>query len=357
VAEAWLNWSVYAERFSLRSEVANFTLDLAQRVLLPDPNPEPTWKKKHYLGDFESNAFACIVFALRITSERSIWFLRVLAGREIVSANELEPEDEINGTTPLGDLLRMLRGNGVLQSGDPQGPSGKVNRQFRKFMLSQNGLYLNAVVLTTPQLGVELFLALTIQPPHYLYEREQRDYDRANHNLGTAGSDDIDVCTFEFLPLLSLLQINERVAISIAEILCKIATHHNHQIDELIEKRRGESEGDPEVEEILNSLRTDTYELTLIFGEARKQFHGGRQALYWHRNNLAPKIIACFLMTLEGWLYSRPTKQELEHSISLILKYTNTVAMLGVLISLAKCDSSLLSKSLLPLASSLQLLI
>lgn len=35
--EAWLNWGTYAESFPLRSEVAEFTLDLAQRVLLPEP--------------------------------------------------------------------------------------------------------------------------------------------------------------------------------------------------------------------------------------------------------------------------------------------------------------------------------
>ncbi|NJO51316.1 MAG: hypothetical protein HC840_19830 [Leptolyngbyaceae cyanobacterium RM2_2_4] len=217
-AEAWLNWSVHARSFSLRSEVANFTLDLAQAVLLPDPNPEHTWATRHRLRDFESNAFACIVFSLRIILDRSIWFLRVLAGREIVPANRLEPRQEITGTTPSDDLLRMLRGNGVLQPGHPNGPVAEVNQQFRKFMLRQNGFYLNAVILTHPQLGVELFLALTIQPPHYLYERVQRNYDVLDRDRGTAGSDDIDVCTFKFLPLLSLLQIAEGIAISIGNL-------------------------------------------------------------------------------------------------------------------------------------------
>ncbi len=62
-------------------------------------------------------------------------------------------------------------------------------------------------------------------------------------------------------------------------------------------------------------------------------------------------------MTLEGWLYSRPTKAELERSISIIFERADTVAMLGVLISLAKCDPNLLKDSLLPLLSSLQLLV
>lgn len=38
-AQAWLNWSADARRFPLRTEVAEFILDLAQRVLLPDPDP------------------------------------------------------------------------------------------------------------------------------------------------------------------------------------------------------------------------------------------------------------------------------------------------------------------------------
>jgi hypothetical protein len=352
-AEAWLN----AQSFSLRSEVANLTLDLAQTVLLPDPNPEHTWETRYRLGDFESNAFACIVFSLRITPERSAWFLKALAGREIVSANRLKPRQEITGTTPCDDLRRMLRGNGVLQPGHPNGPGAGVNRQFRQFMLKWNGFYLNDVIRTNPQLGMELFLALTIQPPHYRYETERRNYSVLDRDRGTAGSDDIDVCTFKFLPLLSLLQSDEGAAISIVEILCKITTCRNHEIDEYLWQERSESEGNPEVEERLKSLRTDTYEITLSIGNISKQFQGGRKALYWHRNNLAPAILACLLMTLEGWLYSRPTKQELEHSISLILERTNTVAMLGVLVSLAKCDPRLLSEPLLPLISSLQLLV
>jgi ATPase family associated with various cellular activities (AAA) len=223
-AEAWLNWSVHAQSFSLRSEVANLTLDLAQTVLLPDPNPEHTWETRYRLGDFELNAFACIVFSLRIIPERSAWFLKALAGREIVSANRLKPRQEITGTTPCDEMWRMLHGNGVLQPGHPNGPRAEVNRQFRQFMLKWNGLYLNAVIRANPQLGVELFLALTIQPPHYRYETERRNYSVLDRDRGTAGSDDIDVCTFKFLPLLSLLQSDEGAAISIVEILCKIAT-------------------------------------------------------------------------------------------------------------------------------------
>lgn len=355
-AEAWLNWSVHAQSFSLRAEVANFTLDLAQTVLLPDPSTENTWEIRYRLRDFESNAFACIVFSLRIIPERSIWFLKALAGREIVSANRLEPRQEITGATPSDDLLRMLRGNGVLQPGHPNGPVAEVNQEFRKFMLSRNGLYLNAVILANPLLGVELFLALTIQPPHYLYEFEQT-YNLHDDDLGTAGSDDIDVCTFKFLPLLSLLEINEEVAIGIVETLCRISTRCDHEIDEYLDQQRSKSEGNPEVEELLSSLRTDTYELTLVIDKARKRFYGGRKTLYWHRHNRSPKILACLLMTLEGWLYSRPTRTQLECSILLILKRSNTVAMLGVLVSLAKCDPSLLSGILLPLISSLQLII
>ncbi|MEG4818391.1 hypothetical protein [Microcoleus sp. K5-D4] len=121
VAEAWLKWGIFAEKFSFRVEVAEFVLNLLQRILLPDPDPPhpepearvdswedlnqitelrqqgalpfPVHKKQYYLGDFSSNAFACIVFALKIIPERSAWFLRVLAGREITPANRLEPTE------------------------------------------------------------------------------------------------------------------------------------------------------------------------------------------------------------------------------------------------------------------------
>jgi len=374
-AEAWLNWSVYTKGFPLRSEVAEFTLDIAQRVLLPDPDPEarivngselaeliklrqqgilpepePIRRRSYYLGDFESNAFSCIVFALRIIPERSTWFLRVLSGREIVPANKLEP-------TEISPFLSRP-GIGVLEIPHPQGPRGDVNHQFRKFMLDRNGLFLNAVMLTSLHLGVELFLGLTIQPPRYRYESDI-DSDWHDESLGTEGSDDIDVCTFKFLPLLSLLEIDEEVAICIVNTLCRIATLRNYESCESLEQRKSQSEENSEASSLLDSLKADTHELTLIIdGTNNKKFQGERKSLYWHRNfPLSPKIVNCLLMTLEGWLYSRSTRSQLEYTISIILNRSDTVALLGVLVTLAKCDFNLLNGALLPLVSSLQLLI
>jgi len=362
VAEAWLNWGIFAEKFSFRVEVAEFVLNLLQRILLPDPDPPasepearvdswedlnqiielrekgalpfPVHKKQYYLGDFSSNAFACIVFALKIIPERSAWFLRVLAGREITAANRLEPTETSFSFT--------RDGVGVLEPPHPKGPSGKVNKNFRKFMLKQGGIYLNSVVRINPQLGAELLLALTISPPGYRYEFDNNS-NRLTNSLGTKGSDEIDVCTFKFIPLLSLLQINEVLAIDVIATLCKVATDYWHEH----RWAKNKLEGMP---------KTDTDGVTLLIGENRKDFKGGRHALYWHRKYPgSPDIVACFLMTLEGWLYSRPTKAALERSISIIFERADTVAMLGVLISLAKCDPNLLKGSLLPLQSSLQL--
>ncbi|MGB3191222.1 MAG: hypothetical protein WBB43_17595, partial [Limnoraphis sp.] len=362
-AEAWLNWSEHAQKFSLRCEVAEFVLNLLQIILLPEPDPPapepeaqidsweelsqiielghertlsfPAYKKQYYLGDFSSNAFACIVFALRIIPERSAWFLRVLAGREIIPANRLEPTETV--------LFSSGSHVGVLEPPHPKGPSGKVNKCFRKFMLKQEGLYLNFVVRVNPKIGAELLLALTISQPTYRYEfnNESDPID----SLRTEGKYDIDVCTFKFIPLLSLLEINEVLAIDVIVTLCNVATDYWHEH----RWKKNRLEGNP---------KTDTDGVILLIGDQRKHFKGGRHALYWHRKYPSSShTVACFLMTLEGWLYSRPTKAELERSISIIFERADTVAMLGVLISLAKCDPNLLKDSLLPLLSSLQLLV
>jgi hypothetical protein len=362
-AEAWLNWRNFAEKFSLRVEVAEFILNLLQRILLPDPEPPdpqsevqvdswedlnqiielrqkgelpfPVHKKQYYLGNFSSNAFACIVFALRIIPERSAWFLRVLAGREIVPANILEPTEN--------SLSFIRQGVGVLEPPHPQGPSGKVNKNFRKFMLKQGGLYLNCVVRVNSKLGAELLLALTIFQPAYRYEFNNES--DLNDSLGTEGKYDIDVCTFKFLPLLSLLEIDEVLAVDVIATVCNIATDYWHEH----RWAKNQLEGSPP---------TDIDGVTLLVGEDRKYFRGGRHALYWHRKYpFSSNIVTCFLMTLEGWLYSRPTKTELERSISIIFERVDNVAMLGVLILLAKCDPNLLKSSLLPILSSVQLLI
>ncbi|KKD35975.1 hypothetical protein WN50_22325 [Limnoraphis robusta CS-951] len=214
-------------------------------------------------------------------------------------------------------------------------------------MLEQNGVYLRAVIRVNPQVGAELLLALAISPPGYRYEFDlsPERLDNIDNSLGTAGSDDIDVCTFKFSPLLYLLEVNELLAVDVVATLCNVATDcwYDHRW------KKNKLEGMP---------KTDTDGVTLLVGENRKSFKGGRHALYWHRKYpWSPNIVACFLMTLEGWLYSRPTKVALEHSLSIIFERADTVAMLGVLISLAKCDPNLLKSSLLPLLSSLQLLI
>jgi ATPase family associated with various cellular activities (AAA) len=361
-AEVWLIWCAYTKNFPLRSEVANLTLDLAQRVLLPDPDPETSQishnidifefielkekglipqpqlsnRKYYYLGDFESNAFVCIVLALKIVPERSSWFLRVLAGREIVPANKLEPTEVSRSI--------VVPGIGVLAAPHPSGPQATVNRRFRKFMLDRGGLYLNCVMRFSPDLGAELLLALTIKPPSYQYEEEDED-DSVNDDWQTSGSHEIDVCTFKFTPLLLLLELNEVLAIDIVATLSKVATEYWHQHRWL----KGRLEG---------SLATDTDGITIIVDGERKFLKGGRHALYWHRNYpFCPRILACLLMTLEGWLYSRPTRSQLEKSISLVFQYADTVAMVGVLVSLAKCDPRLLREPLLPLLSSIQLLV
>ncbi|MFB2935523.1 hypothetical protein ACE1B6_09600 [Aerosakkonemataceae cyanobacterium BLCC-F154] len=330
-AEACLNWGV-AETFPLRDQIAELIVDLAHKVLLPDPDQE----KRYWLHNSSSAAFACIIFTLKLVPERSVWLLRALAGREVIPATEL-------ASTHTSCSI-IFPGVGILESAHPKGPSGKVNCDFRKFMLKENGVYLRAVIRVNPQLGAELLLALTISPPGYHYEFE-RSSELLDNNLGTKGSHELDVCTFKFVPLLYLFQINEPLAVDVIAILCNVATDYWHEHH----WAKNKLEGMP---------KTDTDGVTLLVGEDRKHFKGGRHALYWHRKyTWSPNIVACFLMTLEGWLYSRPTKAELERSISIIFECTDTVAMLGVLISLAKYDPNLLKGSLLPLLSSVQLLI
>jgi archaellum biogenesis ATPase FlaH len=330
-ADAWLkpNGGNFTERFPLQVEVAELVLDLAQKVLLPDPDQE----RRYRLGDSSSTAFACIIYALKFVPERSAWLLRALAGREVTPSTRLEPTDD-----------DIISGTGVLEPPHPRGPSARVHPKFRGFMLKHGGLYLCYVVRVNPQLCAELLLAVTISEPSYRYEFENNSDWLIGH-LGTRGSSNIDVCTFKFSPLLSLLDINEPLAVDVVATLCNVATNYWHKYRWTKNRREG-------------SQKTDTDGVTLLIGNNRKHFKGGRHALYWHRKYpWCPDIVACFLMTLEGWLYSRPTKAELERSISIIFERADTVAMLGVLVSLAKCDPNLLKSPLLPLLSSLQLFV
>ncbi|WP_056041117.1 hypothetical protein [Lyngbya aestuarii] len=132
-----------------------------------------------------------------------------------------------------------------------------------------------------------------------------------------------------------LLEVNEVLAVDVIATLCNVATDYWHEH----RWKKNRLEG---------SHPTDTDGVILLIDNKRKYFKGGRHALYWHRQYIeSSDIVACFLMTLEGWLYSRPTKAALERSISIIFERADTVAMLGVLISLAKRYPNLLKDSLL----------
>lgn len=381
-AEAWLNWSNFAENLPLRPEIAEFTLSLLSRILLPDPDltrrrvtnselkelfkpreQDIIPKSKHvrskfiYLDKYEANAFACIVFALRIIPEHSAWLLRALVGREIVPANKLEP-------TQVSNLITRP-GVGKLSSPHPQGPFAIVNHQFRTFLLSRGGSYLNYIVRTDIQLGIEILFALTIEAPDYVYECDYSDH--LGKKFGTEGSQDIDICTYKYLPLISLLETNEELGIQVITTLSRVATNswhknerkkNNNTVDNSLEGNSASMLEGNSASMLNVAINTDTDTITLLIDDERKHFQGGRQSLYWHRNHtFCPDIVACFLMTLEGWLYSRPSRMKLETSISLVFKYADTVAVIGVLISLAKCYPPLLSNFLLPISSSLQLLI
>ncbi len=329
IAEAWLNWGQSAKRLPQRVEIAKFILKLAKYILFPDTDRE----ERLWLGD-SSAAYKCIVFSLMHIPEDASWLLKALAGLELTPKTQLAPTTQ---HWMFEDII------GTLEFTHPKGAKGEVNNSFRKFMLSNHGLYLNGVVRVIPELGAEILLALTITPPGYRFPID-KDYSIMN-NLGTTGSLDIDLCTFKFLPLLSLLNNSEELGIEVVSTLCQVA--NNYWQKNCWQKNR--TKGTP---------KTDTNKVELLIDNHRKCFQGGRHSLYWHRKYpWSPNILACFLMTLEGWLYERPNAYSLERSIELVFKKADTVAMLGVLVSLAKKEMHLLTSSLLPLISSLQLLI
>lgn len=66
-AEAWLNWGIFAEKFPLRVEVAEFVLDLVQKILLPDPDPQelvdPNQQERRLQSEssLRTGAFRCLI--------------------------------------------------------------------------------------------------------------------------------------------------------------------------------------------------------------------------------------------------------------------------------------------------------
>ena len=191
--------------------------------------------------------------------------------------------------------------------------------------------YVQPLIVSNPKIVAELILALCIQ------HKNKRDYGR---DCGrTMRSYDLTDSLhywyppfYDKGPFLSLLTVSPENGLEVIIKLVNIATYCWLDCERWLQKYRP-------------YLFKEESPLTIrvAHDEEHREWIGERRWLFAYRDSTtAPDILVCALMALEKWFYDRLDKNEpIEEFIDGILGSTDSLALVGILIAVAKRKPSL----------------
>ncbi len=213
----------------------------------------------------------------------------------------------------------------------PLGPWNKVDDKFQGLYLGSGWAY--RVAAQDLSLAKELFYACLIEEP--------RDFDPYNpleqdHVYGLTSSHQLPFFPATHLnpSIVSFFHHSFEAGLDVVVTMVEFCLERSMGADDM----KGKS-----------GITLDWY------GEPR-QFAGSGQVYQWlSGNSNAPYVIQSLLMTLESSLLSIENYDELKRQVEMTLARTNNLALLAVLISVAKSDPRLLIDTLAPVLFSKEL--
>lgn len=208
----------------------------------------------------------------------------------------------------------------------PLGASHRVDMDFRKACLKQNGI--QPLMRAKPELAAEILLALIIE------DQPEREYEsaRLEVNLGLDFPEDAYPTAFWKSPFSLFLQIAPDVALGALIALVNFSTER--WIAEVVS-----SEGEPPG-------------VTLQFEDgSNKTFPGWGHVFNWPQSNsMHNGNLFCALDALERWLtFKLDAGEDITMFVERLLREGSSAALVSVLVNVAKYRPSLLTGSLGPL--------
>lgn len=202
------------------------------------------------------------------------------------------------------------------------GPFERVDNMFQKLCLETNSLY--RLLFLNPLLGKEILLAVLIDEPNDRYLGANRhDDDYSIHNP-------IGWYPPFFLrgPFLNFLRMHPEEAIDFVIRIANFAT------DRWLENDR-------EVHKTEQSI-------TLYDNGNSQTFYGDFYVFGWHKDvGNAPHSLVSILMAFEEFLYEEIEKgNPIEKYVEYAIRRTRSLAIVGILITVAKLQPSLFLKEL-----------
>ena len=209
----------------------------------------------------------------------------------------------------------------------PLGARGKVDMDFRTACFKENGL--QTLMRARPKVAAEILLALIIEDqPERKYGSGYLDAD-----LGLNSPEDAYPTAFWKSPFSAFLQVAPDVALDALIALVNFSTER--WFDEATKGREGPPPG-----------------ITLQFeGGSEKAFPGWWQVFGWPQSNSTRNgNLFCALDALERWLmFKLDAGEDITAIVERLLRAGNSVALVSVLLNVAKYQPSLLTGALGPL--------
>lgn len=212
----------------------------------------------------------------------------------------------------------------------PLGPADRVDRQFRKAVL--NSATARPLIQACPDVAAEVTLACIIDGT----PTRDRSSLMIGADLGLEHDDEGYPTIYWKGPFLVFLQMNPGRALTALISLVDFCTLRWTEAAQL----RGYSVGPG---------------ITLALADgSQRHFHGGHPILNWaHHSDLGNGQLFCALNALEKWLTLRiDAGADVGAHLERLLGEGTSVAILGVLLNIAKYRPSLLSGALMPLVGS-----
>ena len=204
----------------------------------------------------------------------------------------------------------------------PNGPQFKKDRDFRDVCLrGQNFGYL---VQFNPSLAVQVLLAAIIEDP-----QEYEDL-YSSRQLGTDYTQEFYPPLYSKGPFLDFFKKAPQQALDALISLISLVTD---QWAERVKKRRG-----------------NVFGFKIEINGHKKFWRGDSNVFSWAINSPCPDVVVTFLMALEKWLYERiDAKEDISPWINQIAEKSDSLALIGILVSVAKYSPKLLMDKLKPL--------
>ncbi len=326
--------------FPLRLECAAISLAIARKFQALKA------ENKYFHHDDEEKVLTAALLAAGDMPIEATQFALELACRrplspDIAKIKEADgPAERVSSSVGLSTTALSWRRNGPIRDPWEDGPSDRVDRLFQKVCLDP--FTLQPLMQTNPEVAKEIVLATCIEEPKPSWVDS---HDLMDEHLCLEWHHEWTGSMYFNGPFLQFLRINPKHGISLIVRLVNFAT--DRHVEWLTQVESNET-GNSSVSHL---------SVTMLTAKGKKAFHGDSRIYGWHRDHFVnSQTLVSALMALEKWLYEElEAKTDISEWIAIILSESRSVAILGVLVTVAKSAPILLQSSLKPLLSVWQL--